>query len=274
MRLVLALLLVTLSTALAVGAMLLVRRRAPEGSAFNDGDRASGVFGVLATGFSVLLGFVVFLAFTSYDTSRNAATEEALLVGQQFETAQFFPAAAGRRLSGELVCYARSIVHQEWPELEDGVVVDNVNPWGLALFETLKTVAPRTPAEEANYGKWLDENSDREAARSTRLHAAEGVIPSPLWIVLLFISAAILIYMLFFADSAEGPVVQGMLIGSVVAVMVATLALIRFLDDPFRPGPGSLQPTAMERTLATMEEAARAAGVSIAAPCTRAGGPA
>ena len=53
--------------AIAVGAMLLVRRNAPDGSYFADGDRASGVFGVLATGFSVLLGFIVFLAFTSYD---------------------------------------------------------------------------------------------------------------------------------------------------------------------------------------------------------------
>jgi hypothetical protein len=34
----------------AIAAMLLVRRRAPEGSYFEDGDRAAGVFGVLATG--------------------------------------------------------------------------------------------------------------------------------------------------------------------------------------------------------------------------------
>jgi hypothetical protein len=55
------------AAAIAVAAMLLVRRRAPAGSRFADGDRAAGVFGVLATGFSVLLGFIVFLAFTSYD---------------------------------------------------------------------------------------------------------------------------------------------------------------------------------------------------------------
>jgi len=35
----------------------------PRRSYFEDGDRAAGVFGVLATGFAVLLGFVVFLAF-------------------------------------------------------------------------------------------------------------------------------------------------------------------------------------------------------------------
>jgi len=45
----------------------------PDGGYFNDGDRASGVFGVLATGFSVFLGFIVFLAFTSYDESKSGA---------------------------------------------------------------------------------------------------------------------------------------------------------------------------------------------------------
>ena len=60
-------------TALSVAAMLLVRRHSPEGSRFTDGDRASGVFGVLATGFSVLIGFVIFLNFSSYDASRSGA---------------------------------------------------------------------------------------------------------------------------------------------------------------------------------------------------------
>jgi hypothetical protein len=89
-------------TAPAVAAMLLVRRRAPEGSYFADGDRAAGVFGVLATGFSVLLGFIVFLAFESYDQSRAGAEEEALVLAQQVETAQFLPQPAADKLTGEL----------------------------------------------------------------------------------------------------------------------------------------------------------------------------
>jgi len=44
------------ATTVSVATMLFVRRGAPEGSYFKDGDRASGVFGVLATGFSVLAG--------------------------------------------------------------------------------------------------------------------------------------------------------------------------------------------------------------------------
>ena len=36
------------------------------------------IFGVLATGFSVLLGFIIFLAFQSYDESRSGAETEAV----------------------------------------------------------------------------------------------------------------------------------------------------------------------------------------------------
>ena len=79
------------AAAVAVAAILIVRRHAPDGGYFNDGDRAAGVFGVLATGFSIVLGFVIVLAFTSYDASRAGAEAEALLLTQQVETAQFLP---------------------------------------------------------------------------------------------------------------------------------------------------------------------------------------
>ena len=77
--------------AATIGAMLLVRRRAPEGSYFKDGDRASGVFGVLAGGFAIFAGFIIFLAFTTYDQSRSGGEAEAMTVIQQFESAALFP---------------------------------------------------------------------------------------------------------------------------------------------------------------------------------------
>src|ERR1700754_1772230 len=67
MNIVWSILIIAGACSVAIAAMLFVRRRAPEGGFFEDGDRAAGVFGVLATGFSVLLGFIVFLAFESYD---------------------------------------------------------------------------------------------------------------------------------------------------------------------------------------------------------------
>ena len=236
MNLVVAVLIVVAATAVAIVAMLLVRRRAPDGSYFNDGDRAAGVFGVLATGFAVLLGFVVFLAFTSYDEARSGAETEAHIVAQQVETAQLFPADVVDELSGELVCYARSVAGVQWQRMENRTIGEDLNPWAVKLSQSLQSIDPQTPAQQAAYSKWLDERTDRETARSDRIHGAVGVIPLPLWLVLLFTSAVIFTFILFFADSGERAVVQALLMGSVVAVMVSTLLLLRFLDNPFHPG--------------------------------------
>ena len=273
MDIALAFVVIAVAVTVAVAVMLVVRRRAPEGSYFSDGDRASGVFGALATGFSVLLGFIVFLAFNSYDESKTGAETEALVVVQQFETAQFLPPAAGRQLSGELICYGRSVVGQEWPRMQTRAETGAVNPWGFAMFKTMKGVQPTTPTEQSAYDKWLDQTSTREEARRDRVHASEGVIPATLWRVLYFIAAVIVVYMLFFADSGERAVTQGLLMGSVVAVMVATLLLLSILDNPYRPGVSGLRPVAMQQTLELVDQARDALGQNNPLPCNAQGQP-
>jgi len=267
MNLVWAALIVLCVAAVAIVAMLLVRRGAPEGSYFEDGDRASGIFGVLATGFAVLIGFVVFLAFESFDTSRSGAEAEARTVVQQFETAQFMPIAVRARLSGDLVCYARAVIHQEWPRMDSGTLGNLRNPWSLAMLGTLRTTEPRSASEQTAYGKWFDQRSDRENGRADRIHGAEGVIPPPVWIVLLIASGVIFIYMLFFADSAERAIVQATMMGGVAVVITSTLLLLVFLDHPYQSGVGGLRPVAMERALAQMGEERDVARERIIIPC-------
>jgi hypothetical protein len=155
--------------------------------------------------------------------------------------------------------------------MSSGHAADVVNPWGVAMFRTIKTVDPRTAAEQAAYSKWFDQRSDRENARADRTHGAEGVIPAPLWIVL-FVSVLVLFaFMMFFADSAERAVVQATMIGSVAVVMTSTLLLLWFLDKPYHPGTGGLKPVAMTRTLATLKQEAAIVGGTLKIPCDAAG---
>jgi hypothetical protein len=267
MNLAVAILIVVATTGLAIAAMLWVRRKAPEGSYFNDGDRAAGVFGVLATGFAVLLGFVVFLAFTSYDTARAGAESEARIVAQQVETAQLLPPTVSAELTEELICYARSVAGVQWDRMESGNLGNDINPWATKLFQTLQTVDPQTPTEEAAYSMWLDERSAREEARNDRIHGARGVIPLPLWMVLFFTSAVIFVYMLFFADSGERAVVQALLMGTVMAVVVSMLLLLQFLNNPFHAGAGGLRPEAMERTLVVIDQELSGSRLQLQLPC-------
>lgn len=255
------------ATAVSVGAMLLVRRRAPEGSYFKDGDRASGVFGVMATGFSVLLGFIIFLAFTAYDSSRAGAENEATIVAQQVETAQFFDVASRGELTAQLVCYGRSVAGVEWDRLEDGTLGDSINPWAAAMFETMRQVEPASDTEQSAYDRWMEQTSDREQARNDRVHTASGVVPTPLWVVLYLIAGVIFAYMLFFADSGEGAGTQAMLMGSVTVVVTTLLLLLAFLDRPFDDGVGNLRPTAMERTLRLVDQEITIADLGLELPC-------
>jgi hypothetical protein len=267
MNLLVAALIVVCASAVGIAALLLIRRRAPDGGYFNDGDRAAGVFGVLATGFAVLLGFVVFLAFTNYDQSRSGAEREALLLVQQFETAQFLPEDVREEISGAIACYGRYVVHTEWPRMENGEDTDMINPWSIELFRLLTAVEPELSSEETAFAKWLDQTSDREVARTDRVHGAEGVIPITLWVAIFFAAIVIVIYMLFFADSGERALVQALLIGSVVAVVVATLIAIRFLNEPYHSGPGGIRPVAMERSLDILDEAFAVVGLAQNPPC-------
>jgi hypothetical protein len=129
------------------------------------------------SGFAVLLGFIVFLAFTSYDSARAGSEAEARIVAQQVETAQLFPSAVSGELTAELVCYARSVAGVQWDRMVAGTLGEDLNPWAVRLFDALKGADPQTPIEQAAYSKWLDERSAREAARGDRIHGAEGVIP-------------------------------------------------------------------------------------------------
>jgi amino acid transporter len=267
MNIVWAALVTMFATAVTVSAMLLVRRRAPDGSYFQDGDRASGVFGVLATGFSVLLGFIIFLAFTSYDQSRSGAESEATIVAQQLQTAQFLPADVSPKLTGELICYARSVAGVEWSAQDTGQLGDAINPWGAEMYLTIKTVNPRTPVEQSAYDRWMDQTADRQQARVDRVHGAEGIIPAPLWLVLGAISAVIFVYLLFFADRSEGAVTQGVLMGSVTIVIALLLFLLIFFDHPHGEGVGRLQPEAMERTISLINSELKLAGIDVSTPC-------
>jgi hypothetical protein len=273
MSLVLSVVILIVANVATITAMLLVRRGAPEGSRFKDGDRASGVFGVLAGGFAIFAGFIVFLAFTSYDQSRTGGETEALTVLQQFETAQFLPAATHDRLTGELVCYGRSVVHMEWPRMEDGKSGDAINPWAIALFRTLRVVHPSSAPEQSAFDKWLDQTSDREEGRRDRLHGAEGIIPGSIWLVLFVVAAVVFAFMLFFADSGEGVGAQAMLMGSATTVIVLTLLAINALDNPYRGGVGRIEPVAMERTLRILSSARAVVDETAPPPCDARGAP-
>jgi hypothetical protein len=137
--------------------------------------------------------------------------------------------------------------------MERGEVL-GLNRWDTDLFVSIERVHTTNADEAAAYAKWLDQRSEREEARSERSLGEEGVIPSPLWFVLLISGGIVWAFVFMFADRGEGAFVQSVLVGTVTAMLVAGLLLIVFLDQPYQPGAGSLKSTAMQQSLVHMDE--------------------
>jgi hypothetical protein len=77
----------------------------------------------------------------------------------------------------------------------------------------------------------------------------------------------IFVYMLFFADPAEGAVTQSILMGSVTVVITLLLLLLVFFDHPHGDGVGRLKPIAMERTVGLIDTELKMAGLHVTPPC-------
>lgn len=261
------LLIVVAADAVAVAVMLLIRHRAPEGGYFSDSDRASGVFGVLATGFAIFAGFVIFLAFTGYDNSRSGAEQEAQALLQQYQSAQFLPVSVRPRVTGQLICFGRSVVRQEWPDMKAGRTVETLNPWGIRLLRSIQTIAPKTPVQQSAYDRLFDQQRTREDGRRDRIHGSEGIIPISLWVVLTLLAVTLFAYVLFYADSGERARSQAMMMGSVTTALVVTLFAVYTLNRPYGADFGGLKPVAMERSLGVLDQARVTLRDSSPLPC-------
>ena len=155
--------------------------------------------------------------------------------------------------------------------MRSGALDSSINPWSVDLFKALQGVHPQTPTEQAAFGKWIDQRTDREQGRQDRIHGAQGVIPLSVWVGLFLMAAMVFGFMMFFADPAERWYVQAAQIGTVAVVITTTLFIIRVLDSPFETGGGALRPIAMERTLDILDQTRKIVGMTGPLPCDQNG---
>jgi hypothetical protein len=259
--------------AVSIAAQIGVRSFAPRGGFFTDSDRAAGVFSVIGTSFAVLLAFVIFLAFESYGNAREQAGQEAVAVAELFQTAQLFAPLERRRLQGDLVCYARSVVKDEWRTMRDRRPSDLVQGWVVRIEDDGRNVTVSTPKQSAAYQHWFEASGERLEGRRGRLAEADPFVPPLLWIVLILAGLLVLVYMCFYADPGEPLLVQALMIGAVAAIVGSGLLTVRFLDRPYENASGSIKPTAMTRSLGTIERGWMRFEARARIPCDERGSP-
>src|SRR5215211_2812710 len=120
MELWLAALIIVGAAALSATGMLLVRRRAPAGTFFNDPIPACAVYTVAGTAYMVIVAFVFFIAFESYGGAKADAEEEATATLAMFHAVGPFGPAAREKVQRQMICYAREVISDGWPAMREG----------------------------------------------------------------------------------------------------------------------------------------------------------
>ncbi|MDA2891468.1 DUF4239 domain-containing protein [Mycolicibacterium sp. BiH015] len=250
--------------ATAVTAKLLVRRRAPEGGWFTDLTRSAGSLTLIGTMFAVMLAFVILFALQSFQRAKDGSSLEGVAVTEMSSVADALPSPAKDRLRGDLVCYGRAVISDEWAAMKEGGSSDLVESWVAAMHRDFASADPRTASEEAAYAQWFDQEAQRRDGRRQRLGEAAPTLPLPLWFALGLGATATLTYMVVQADPRENRLIQALPIACVSALVTAGLLVVVFLDRPYSGNHGSVAPTEMTRTVALIDS-------DVDAPCDERG---
>jgi hypothetical protein len=244
--------------------MLAVRRMAPPGGLY--GDAGIGVYGAVQGSLGILVAFVIFLAFQSYQAARSAAQDEATAVLQLFRTAELFPRPYSAQEEQHLVCYARAVAGPEWRAMKEergSPLVDAA----VARTDATFAAAQRSGRVSGPVAStWLSNADDRAKSRQRRRAEAAPFVPPVLWIMLIGGAVVAFSFLLGFADRSERALGQALIAAAPAVILASGLVLIYFFDHPYEDVSGSIQPVAIERALDRMTAIQHATGTP-PAPC-------
>ncbi len=154
-----------------------------------------------------------------------------------YNTAASFSPSARDELRGQLVCYARSVISDDWRTMRSSEQNALVQRWIDASAATIGSVDVEGGKQTFAYEHWVITNAARAEARRGRFSEAMRIVPPPLWLFVVLGGLLTVTYMCFYSDSGERFVVQALMIGSVTAIVTASLLVVHFLDSPLRDRP-------------------------------------
>jgi hypothetical protein len=125
---------------------------------------------------AVLTAFVIFVALNNHRDAEDRSMQEAVATAQLYRTTALLPDPLASDLRGDLICYARSVVSDEW-DAKSGEPSGRVQEWLDAMNSSLATFNPATEREKVGYSEFFSQDADRRDGRHGRLYAGESVVP-------------------------------------------------------------------------------------------------
>jgi fumarate reductase subunit D len=230
----------------AVVGLLLVQRLVPPERREEHNDVAGFIYAVLGVAYAVLLAFVVIAVWQDYKmTQTNVESEAHELAGVYFLASQL-PEPERTRLQDLARTYARVVVEEEWPMMEQG----QTSPRADSLLRQLRleflTFDPRTEGGQVLYESGLTQLHEALNARRSRLLEVREGIPNLLWVVL--VVGGVITVSFTYLFGLKSNLAHALMVAALTLLICGILFTIGEFNNPFS-GVVEIRPDAFREAL-------------------------
>jgi protein-S-isoprenylcysteine O-methyltransferase Ste14 len=230
----------------AVVGLVLVQRLVPPDRREEQNNVAGFIYAVLGVAYAVLLAFMLIAVWEDYKTAQiNVESEAHELAGVYFLASQL-PESERTHVQDLARTYARVVVEEEWPLMEQGQTSPRAESLLRQLRLKLLEFDPSTRGEQVLYEQGLtDLHNAIDARRSRLLEVREG-IPNLLWVVL--VVGGVITVSFTYLFGLKSNLAHALMVAALTLLICGILFTIGEFNNSFS-GSVEIQPEAFREVL-------------------------
>jgi hypothetical protein len=226
--------------------LIVVRALVPPEALRDCNDSVGNYLQTVATIFSVLQAFVVFVVWTQFNEARLQVEREANEIVDLARTTEALPEPLASQLQAHLGHYADAVLEQEWKAMaSSGMSVEDAG--GVILeraFAELRAFEPATQRDAALFSEALSRFNELYNVRTARVTSACSRVPMGLMLLLYSGGVVIIGSMYLLTVSSFG--IHALITSAVAGAISHILYVVHDLDNCFS-GDWQVQRSAFER---------------------------
>lgn len=215
-----------------IGLWALLDRFWPIRSRHTENDLVGWQLTVLGTIYAVVLGFMLFTAWTKFGDAELNLDLEANALRNIFRLAEGLPQPQQARIEMLSREYVDAVLNQDWPLMARGQVPETSHEINEQMWRTLMSIKTAAPSELIAEDHALSELSSLTMHRRTRLLQCESQLPTVFWGVLVIGGVLTLVVASTFTSAKAK--LHRFMVFSIALLVTLVLLAIADVNRPFR----------------------------------------
>ncbi len=245
------LLVILVCTSASLLLLWLLQRIWPYSERRNHNDIIGWQVSVLGTTYAVIVGFMLYAVWTTFQSAEINAENEANCLVNVYRIADGLPAAQRVQVQQLAREYANTVINQEWPAMHRGEATFSARATIEKLYTVVMQARPATFAEQSSMSLTLTEIASMTEHRRVRELESQSKLPSILWIVLFLGGVITSVSACLFGT--ENFKLHALQVFSLTLLLSLALVAIGDIDRPFQ-GTVRVLPRGFERARTTFAE--------------------